>query len=130
DAGLLPFEVSEGLEEEVRRNTFAVRYAVTHDIFHLLLGFDTSWAGEMGVLAFAAAQRYSAHLALSVPIAAVLYRLRAPRQWRAIGEAAQRGRAMGQRAPFLLGGRFEDHWQRPLADVRREWLGEGLALAA
>lgn len=128
--GLAPFEVSPGLEDEVRRNTFVVRYALTHDIFHLLLGFDTSWAGELGVLAFAAAQRYSGHLSLSLTIARVLYRLRDPRHWRAIGQAGRRGWAMGERAPFLLGVRFEEQWDRPLHEVRAACLGDALALAA
>ncbi|MBD0269721.1 MAG: hypothetical protein ICV77_15680, partial [Cyanobacteria bacterium Co-bin8] len=47
--GLTPLNVSPELGEVARRNVFALRYAVTHDIFHVLLGFDTSYAGEIGV---------------------------------------------------------------------------------
>lgn len=117
---LSPFTVSPGLEEVVRRNVFAVRYAVTHDIFHLLLGFDTTLAGEIGVLAFAAAQGYSRSLRLGLVLARVLYPLFAPRQIRAIRANVARGSALGKRAAFLLGVRFEERWETPLDTLRRE----------
>ena len=88
---LVPFTVSADLDEVVRRNVFSVRYAVTHDIFHLLLGFDTTLAGEIGVLSFAAAQGYSRSLRLGLFLARVLYPLAAPGQIRAIRENAKRG---------------------------------------
>ena len=37
---LTPFNVSPELDDVAQRNVFALRYAVTHDIFHVLLGFD------------------------------------------------------------------------------------------
>jgi ubiquinone biosynthesis protein COQ4 len=81
--GLRPFEVSPQFDPEIlRRNVFAVRYAVTHDIFHLLLGFDTTLPGEMGVLAFAAAQGYSRSQTVSLGFALILYSAMAPRQMR------------------------------------------------
>ena len=52
-------EISQDLREEADSHLFALRYTVTHDIFHVLLGFDTSYAGEMGVFAFTIAQNYS-----------------------------------------------------------------------
>ncbi|NJN11200.1 MAG: hypothetical protein HC836_19500 [Richelia sp. RM2_1_2] len=54
--GIEPLEISEDLREEANKNPFALRYIVTHDIFHILLGFDTSYAGEMGVFAFTVGQ--------------------------------------------------------------------------
>ena len=117
---LSPFAVSPGLEEVVRRNVFSVRYAVTHDIFHLLLGFDTTLAGEIGVLAFAAAQGYSRSLRTGLFLARVLYPLVAPRQIRAIRANVKRGWALGERAAFLLGVRFEERWETPLVAFKRE----------
>ncbi len=104
----------------MRRNVFAVRYAVTHDIFHLLLGFDTTWAGEIGVLAFAAAQGYSRSLRVGLFLARVLYPVFAPRQFLTIRENARRGWARGKQAAFLLGVRFEERWETPLEALKRE----------
>jgi ubiquinone biosynthesis protein Coq4 len=120
--GLSPFTVSADFDREIlSRNTFAVRYAVTHDIFHVLTGFDTSWPGEMGVLAFAAAQGYSwAQRWISLPLAALLYPFFGPRNAVAVFRALRRGWRMGKRARFLLGVRLETHFARPLADLRAE----------
>lgn len=113
-----PFNVSPEFDAIAQRNVFALRYAVTHDIFHCLLGFDTSYAGEIGVLAFAAAQNYSPSLKVSLTFAKILYPLLAPRQRKAIRANLAKGQALGQQADFLLGYRFEDHWHEPVAQVR------------
>ncbi|MCT7958650.1 Coq4 family protein [Laspinema palackyanum] len=115
---LKPFNVSREFDAIAQRNVFALRYAVTHDIFHCLLGFDTSYAGEIGVLAFAAAQNYSPALKVSLTFAKILYPLLAPRQRGAIRANLAKGQALGKQADFLLGYRFEDHWQEPVAQVR------------
>lgn len=117
---LKPFNLSPGLSEVAKRNVFALRYAVTHDIFHVLLGFDTSYAGEIGVLAFAAAQNYSKSLKISLTMAMLLYPILAPRQSKRIFTNARQGTTLGKKAGFLLGYRFEDNWQRPLVAVKAE----------
>lgn len=117
---LQPFTVSPAMAEVAQRNVFALRYAVTHDIFHVLLGFDTSYAGEMGVLAFAVAQNYSRSQRWGMAIARWLYPLLAPGQARDIRACQQRGQALGEQAAFLLGYRFEDQWERSLEEVQRD----------
>ncbi len=115
---LKPFNVSPEFDAIAQRNVFALRYAVTHDIFHCLLGFDTSYAGEIGVLAFAAAQDYSPSLRVSLTLAQIFYPLLAPRQSGAIRANLAKGQALGKQAEFLLGYRFEDHWHEPISEVR------------
>lgn len=117
---LTPLIISPELGAEVARNPFAVRYAATHDMFHTVLGFDTSLAGEAGVYAFAAAQKYLRRGDWLVAFARVVYTLRRPWQWRQIRAAVERGRALGLRARMLLAFRFEEHWERPLAELRAE----------
>jgi ubiquinone biosynthesis protein COQ4 len=117
---LTPFNISPELDDVARRNVFALRYAVTHDIFHVLLGFDTSYAGEIGVLAFAAEQGYSPSLRFSLRLAQWLYPLIAPGQRDAIASHAQVGRSLAQKAKFLLGYRFEEHWSEPIEEVRSQ----------
>ncbi len=107
---LKPFNVSPELEDIAKSNVFALRYAVTHDIFHVLLGFDTSYAGEIGVLAFAAEQNYSPSLVTSLRIARVLYPILAPSQIKAIFASLRKGQELGNKAKFLLGIRFEEYW--------------------
>lgn len=117
---LTPFTISPSLDEVARRNVFALRYAVTHDMFHVLLGFDTSYAGEIGVLAFAAAQGYSSAQRVSLAIARGLYPLLAPSQIPQIRTNTQRGLALGKQVHCLLAVKFEEHWQVPLPSLREQ----------
>ena len=117
---LQPFNVSPELDDIAKRNVFALRYVVTHDIFHVLLGFDTSYAGEIGVLAFAAEQNYSPSLQLSLKLASVLYPILAPSQFQDIFVNIRRGKELGKKAKFLLGIRFEEWWERSLNEVKAE----------
>ncbi len=117
---LKPFNVSPELDDIARRNVFALRYVVTHDIFHVLLEFDTSYAGEIGVLAFAAEQNYSPSLQLSLKLASVLYPILAPSQIQDIFANIRRGKELGKKAKFLLGIRFEEWWERSLSEVKAE----------
>ena len=117
---LQPLNISPELEDVAKRNVFALRYVVTHDIFHVLLGFDTSYAGEIGVLTFAVAQNYSKSLKISLWFAKRLYPIIAPRQIKAILENQQKGEELGKKAKFLLGYRFEEHWNESLHKVRED----------
>ena len=117
---LQPIIVSPELAPIAQNNVFALRYAVTHDMFHVLLGFDTSYAGEIGVLAFAVAQVYSRSQIIALWLARVLYPILAPRQLKAIRANVRRGRLLGRQANFLLNYRFEDCWEESLTKLRKE----------
>ncbi|MEL6929821.1 MAG: Coq4 family protein [Cyanobacteria bacterium J06600_6] len=117
---LKPLQITPELIDLGQDNLFALRYAVTHDMFHVLLDFDTSYAGEIGVLAFAVAQKYSKLQNISLAIAKICYPLLAPRQIKAILTNLERGKLMGQQARFLLNYRFEDCWSQPLDSLRQE----------
>ena len=117
---LQPIIVSSKLAAIAQNNVFALRYAVTHDMFHVLLGFDTSYAGEIGVLAFAKEQKYSKSQAIALWLARVLYPILAPRQLKAIWANVRRGKLLGQQANFLLNYRFEDRWEESLTSLRKE----------
>ena len=117
---LQPFEISKEASKIAENNVFSLRYSITHDLFHVLLGFDTSYAGEIGVLAFAAEQNYSSSLTLSLAIARLLYPILAPQQIPQIFRNLRRGRELGKQANFLLNYRFEENWERPLAEIKAE----------
>lgn len=121
EKGLSPFRVSSRIDAEMlRRNVFAVRYAVTHDIVHVLLGFNTRYPGEMGVIAFAAAQGYSFASKVGLVLATVLYPLLSLREAGETFRALRRGYRLGKAARFVLGVRFEERWAEPLTAVRRD----------
>lgn len=118
--GIQPLEISPDLQEEANRNPFALRYVVTHDIFHVLLGFDTSYAGEIGVYSFVVAQNYSKLLNIFHPLAKLLYPVIEPTRIRETRASFQRGAALGKQAQCLLTYRFEENWERAIADLRSE----------
>lgn len=117
---LQPFEISPEVSKIAEKNVFSLRYAITHDLFHILLGFDTSFAGEIGVLAFAVEQDYSSSLEHSLRVARLLYPILAPQQISRIFNNIRRGRELGKQAKFLLNYRFEENWEKPLEDVKVE----------
>jgi ubiquinone biosynthesis protein COQ4 len=115
------FVVTDEIDAEMRaRNAYGIRYATTHDMFHVLLGFDPSWVGEMGVLAFAVGQGYSPNVRLQAVFAWLLYPLWSRFALRALWRAWRRGYDAGRRAPFLLGVRLEDRFAEDLEDLRAE----------
>ena len=115
-----PLEISPDLKEEADRNPFALRYTVTHDLFHILLGFDTSYAGEMGVFGFTVGQNYSKMLHLAEFPVMLIICLVAPKQIKQTFANRQRGKAIGKQAKCLLTYHFEDNWSRPIEDIRAE----------
>ncbi|MGD1871783.1 MAG: Coq4 family protein [Mastigocoleus sp.] len=112
--------ISPELSDIALRNVFAMRYLITHDIFHVLLGFDTSYAGEIGVLAFAVAQNYSKSQNISIWLAKLIYPILAPGQIREIFANLKKGKELGEKANFLLGYRFEEHWQESIEYIRHQ----------
>ena len=115
-----PLVISPDLIEAAKANPFALRFTATHDIFHILLGFDTTYAGEVGVLGFTIAQGYSKFLQAYEPIVKHLYPLILRSQAQRIRANLDRGKALGEQAKCLLVYRFEDNWSRPIDDIRAE----------
>ncbi|PZD74755.1 hypothetical protein C1752_00579 [Acaryochloris thomasi RCC1774] len=118
--GILPLVISPDLQIEAQQAPFALRYTTTHDMFHVLLGFDTSYAGEVGVFAFMAAQNYSSFINAALPIMSKIYPLIFWGQRQSMIANIQAGKALGEQAKCLLAYRIEDHWARPIADIRSE----------
>ena len=115
-----PLEISPDLIEAAKTNPFALRYIATHDIFHVLLGFDTSYAGEIGVLGFTIGQNSSQFLNTYEPIVKHLYPLIFRSQAKQIRINLSRGKAIGEQAECLLVYPFEENWSRPIEEIRTE----------
>lgn len=92
----------------------AQRTRQTHDLWHVVTGYDTNPAGEVLLQAFTFAQTR----APSTAILALLGTLKGTRQRRTLAKEAvtafRRGRAADRLALFA----WEDHWETPLEEVR------------
>ncbi len=120
-----PLEISPDLIEAAKANPFALRFTATHDVFHIFLGFDTTYAGEVGVLGFTIAQGYSKFFQAYEPIVKHFYPFILRSQAQQIRANLKRGKALGEQAKCLLVYRFEDNWSRPIEDI---WAELGLVL--
>jgi ubiquinone biosynthesis protein Coq4 len=119
--GLRPFQVSPEVAEELwPDHVLEVRYPLLHDAFHVLLDFDISLPGELGVWSFVAAQHYSPAFDRAGRLGARFYPLVAPRKRAALAAAAERGRELGERAACLIAEPLEFYWQDPIEEVRAE----------
>ncbi len=112
-----PFVISDWVKAEViERQVFLVRLTACHDMLHVLLGFDVSIAGEMGVFAFTAAQRYLVAQRVGLWLVKLLYPVRYPFQAREILAAIRHGEAAARGARDVLAVRLEDFWRVPLVE--------------
>lgn len=92
------------------------RLRQVHDLWHVLTGYETDVEGEVALQAFTWAQT-------GMPSAAMLAIVAGARFWPSkpgIAARAVEGFRRGSRARFLPPLRIEDHFERPLEDVRRE----------
>jgi ubiquinone biosynthesis protein COQ4 len=105
-----------------------LRIRQTHDIWHTLAGFDTDPAGEVGLQGFYFAQFANGQSALIV-VGGILKSILARRYGELEGfiDAFCRGYRNGRRAAPLLGMKWEELWQEPLAELRRRYAIEPAA---
>ncbi len=95
-----------------------IRYPILHDTFHVLLGFDTSLAGELGVWSFVAAQRYSPAYERAAFIGRWVTRFLTPWQWKRLHIYEQRGRRLGAKAVCVIAQPLDIYWGMSLEEVR------------
>lgn len=92
----------------------------THDLWHVVTGFGTDVAGELGLQAFYLAQ-FNGPLPIMLIAVGMLNTLfrdleDAPRRM----EAISRGWLLGRRAAPLFGQRWAARWEEDLDSIRRE----------
>ena len=97
-----------------------LRLSQTHDLWHLLTGFDSSLAGEIGLQAFHLGQFPYPLAALLIAEALISTTLSDPAALPALVEAVHTGLAMGRQARPLFAQRWEEGWAKPLEQWRRE----------
>lgn len=94
-----------------------MRLRRTHDIWHTVTGLGTDAPGELGLQGFMLAQLKSPLSVVLIAGGAIRSLLR-PAERRRMFDEVRRGYRMGQAALPLLPVRFEDGWDRPLAEWR------------
>ena len=91
----------------------------THDVWHVVTGFNTDVAGEIGLQAFYLAQLPSRLSAVLIAMAFVHLATKNMEPRDALVGEIMRGFAIGKRAKMFFGFEWAKHWATPLADVRK-----------
>lgn len=93
----------------------------THDLWHVVTGFKTDVAGELGLQAFYAAQFPQGPLPPILIAAGMLntvFKSRGDNESRL--DAIARGWFLGKQADTLFGVHWGEMWERPIAEIRAE----------
>lgn len=115
---LTPLEISPDVIAKLPDQPLGLRYTLLHDVFHVLLGYDTSLVGEMGVWAFVDAQHYSPSYQTAAWLAHWLYPLAVPHRYRQLRAIEQQSRRLGQQAACVIAHPLEEYWSEPLSTVK------------
>ena len=118
--GIEPLVISAAVKERFRENPFALRYTTTHDLHHVLTGFDTGLAGEAGNFAFSVGQGAAPGTGKLLWVMRILYALLSPSQASRIWHNIRIGRELGSKAKLLIAQPIKSYFEQPLGQVRAE----------
>jgi len=106
------------LEPARKGSAYALRFTATHDLHHVVTGFDTTLAGEIGVLAFNVGQGTAPAGMRLLAFAKTLYSIVTPWNARRIFRNARVGLELGRAAKKVLSAPLETWLEDSLRDVR------------
>jgi ubiquinone biosynthesis protein COQ4 len=95
-----------------------MRLRQTHDIWHVITGFDTDPIGELGVKAVEVAQTRRPMAGVVTSAGFLKYLLRDPEDLGKVLATISAGYQMGIKSKLLLAQKWEAHWERPVAEWR------------
>jgi ubiquinone biosynthesis protein Coq4 len=96
------------------------RWRQTHDIWHIITGFDTSEIGEIGLQAFYLAQFQLPLASLLIANALISVTIWQPQTLSVLLKAIARGWEMGKNAKPLIAQKWEEAWEKPVEIWRKE----------
>lgn len=96
-----------------------LRRSQTHDIHHVVTGFGTDLGGELGLQAFQLAQMRSP-IAIAILTTGLIHVLAEPQQLNDHMQQIAQGWEMGLKAAPLMAQKWEEHWEKPLAQWQFE----------
>ncbi len=105
-----------------------MRVRQTHDIWHILGGFSTDPIGELSLKAFELAQIRRPIAAIFVAGGLLQTLFNNPEQMGRFLEQMAIGYRMGAKAKPMLAQRWEEQWEKPLAQWRSELNVEPMAV--
>jgi ubiquinone biosynthesis protein COQ4 len=109
-----------GMAAEFDAQYVELRLSQTHDIWHILTGFDTSAIGEIGLQAFHLPQFPYPLATMLIANALMSSTLLAPEELPPLLNAIAQGWQMGQVAKPLFSQKWEEAWEKPLAQWQAE----------
>jgi ubiquinone biosynthesis protein COQ4 len=118
DRGLQPLSVTAETRAKFADNPYPLRYTMTHDLFHVLTGFPTTPAGELGLLAFMIAQGFDVGSRAQLWATAFVYSLIVPLHIPGMVRNLRVGTDMGKKAKNLLIELQESNLSEPLDGLR------------
>lgn len=97
-----------------------LRLSQTHDLWHIVTGFDTSEIGEIGLLAFHLPQFPYPLATMLVANSLIASTLMEPETLPKLLDAIAQGFQMGKTANPLFAQKWEDGWEKPLSQWQAE----------
>ena len=97
-----------------------LRLSQTHDLWHIVTGFDTSEIGEIGLQAFHLPQFPYPLATMLVASSLISSTLMAPETLPKLLDAIAQGFQMGKTAKPLFAQKWEEGWEKPLTEWQAE----------
>lgn len=97
-----------------------LRLSQTHDLWHILTGFDTSLASEIGLQAFHLPQFPYPLATMLIATSLISTTLKEPEMLPSLLEAIAQGFQMGKTAKPLFAQKWEEGWEKPLTQWQAE----------
>lgn len=95
-----------------------MRMRQTHDIWHVITGFATDPIGELGLKAVELAQTRRPMSAVIACGGVVRFLMQEPEDLGKVLAGVAEGYQIGVNSKLLLAQKWEEHWERPLAEWR------------
>jgi ubiquinone biosynthesis protein COQ4 len=97
-----------------------LRLSQTHDIWHIVTGFDTSEIGEIGLQAFHLPQFPYPLATILIANSLMASTLLVPEELPSLLDAIAQGSDLGRRAKALFAQKWEEAWDKPLTQWQME----------
>ncbi|MBF2097232.1 MAG: ubiquinone biosynthesis protein [Gloeomargaritaceae cyanobacterium C42_A2020_066] len=105
----------EGMTVDSDAHYVEIRLSQTHDIWHIVTGFDTTIASEFGLQAFYLAQFPYPLATMLIANALIFTTLKTPEMLPQLLEAIAQGFKLGKTAKPLFAQKWEEEWSKPLS---------------
>ncbi len=96
------------------------RIRVTHDIHHVICGYPADEIGEMAISAYYVAQISSPLNSMLLGLGLIKCTLKTPARMKELMNAITHGWQLGLSTPNIFGIKWEEMWEMPLTEVRKQ----------